>query len=1337
MSQCEKLDAALIDAVIFDLDGVVTDTASLHAEAWKEMFDGFLNELSRRTGRKMKPFDIQRDYLRYVDGRPRYDGVRTFLQSRDIDLPFGSPEDPPEQETVCGLGNRKNQLYRRALGQKEVKVYHSAVALIHSLRAAGIKTGLATSSKNGRDILKVTRLTDLFDAIVDGREMQQLNLAGKPEPDIFLHAARQIGVAPERAVVVEDAVSGVEAGHRGGFGCVIGVDRHEQGKQMLAGGADVVVTDLSAVTVIPGKGAVEAPALEPVLPSALDHLEDIRKRLSGRKPIVFLDYDGTLTPIVQRPEDAVLPPAMREALKQLAQHCTVAVVSGRDLQDVRAKVGLAQLYYAGSHGFDLAEPDGRESTHQEGERFLPALDEAEQMLRQDLEGIAGTRVERKRFAVAIHYREVAETDVPAVDAAVGRVHERVQGLRRSRGKKVFELQPELDWHKGRAVRWVMSEALKLNREQVLPFYVGDDVTDEDAFRELREDGVCIRVDEGAPQPTEAAYRLENTDEVCRFLRRLTQVIEGRITRQEWRLCYEGFDPRNEGLREALCTLGNGYFFTRGAWPQAQADQVHYPGTYLAGGYNRLETEIAGRIIENEDLVNLPNWLCLTFRLDDGNWFDASSVSLLSYRQELHIQEGVLHRSFRFRDRSNRVTRVKERRLVHMEHAHLAALELTVTPENWSGSIEFRTAIDGRVVNDGVARYRKLNKRHLQHQDAAEWDREIIVLKTQTNQSDVQTAMAARTRFFQSGEIVAPARKTMLQPGYASQLCPLKAKAGQSIRVEKVVALFTSRDPAIAECGLAACKSVQRAEAFAALLASQRRTWEHLWRRFGLELDHNDVNGENHISMVVHLYLFHLLQTLSINIINMGLDVGVPSRGWHGEAYRGHIFWDELFIFPTINLRLPEITKNLLMYRYRRLNAARRAARAEGFQGAMFPWQSGSNGREESQQLHLNPRSGRWLPDNSHLQRHVNIAIAYNLYQYYQVTHDRQFMSFYGAEMLLEIARFLASIARYNAELGRFEILHVMGPDEYHDAYPGAPAAGLNNNAYTNIMAVWVLERAQTVLRELPEDVRAELTEKLDLQAEELDRWEQICRKMRVVFHADGIISQFEGYADLQEFDWQGYRTKYGDIQRLDRILEAEGDTPNHYKASKQADVLMLFYLLSSEELAEIFEKLGYPFAYETIPKNINYYIARTSHGSTLSSVVHAWVMARSDRAGSWELFGRALKSDVADIQGGTTPEGIHLGAMTGTIDLLQRGYTGIVTRGDVLWFNPCLPEQLERLRMRIRYQHHFLEIDVTHHRLEVTALQTTHHAIQIGIYDQVYKLSAGKSLTVELENCRG
>jgi alpha,alpha-trehalase len=783
----------------------------------------------------------------------------------------------------------------------------------------------------------------------------------------------------------------------------------------------------------------------------------------------------------------------------------------------------------------------------------------------------------------------------------------------------------------------------------------------------------------------------------------------------WVLGYRDFRPGEERLREALCTLGNGYFATRGAAPEALADEVHYPGTYLAGGYDRQASEIAGRTVENEDLVNLPNWLALGFRIGDSPWFELKSVELLEYRQALDLRSGMLERALRFRDAAGRHARLEQRRLVHMGAPHLAALETVITAEDWSGPLEVRSALDGRVENAGVARYRDLRRRHLEPLDAREADG-LLFLKMRTLQSRLEIAMAARTRI--SKEAHAQVRT---EPGCPAHEYTVELAKGESVRIEKVVALYSSRDRAIAECGEAARAEAVRAGGFAALAVSHAAAWEQLWRRFDLELE----DSGSQTQLVLRLHLFHLLQVASPHVIE--LDVGVPARGLHGEAYRGHVFWDELFIFPLVNLRLPEITRALLLYRYRRLAEARAAARTAGYRGAMYPWQSGSSGREESQLLHLNPRSGRWVADHTFLQRHVNSAIAYNVWQYFQVTRDLEFIAFYGAEMFLEIARFWASFATYNERLGRYEILGVVGPDEFHSVDPESGRPGLDNHAYTSVMAAWVLARAFDVLAALPEERRRDLRETLALEDAELERWRDVSRRLHVAFHGEGIISQFEGFGKLAELDWAAYRAKYGDIHRLDRILEAEGDDVNRYKASKQADVLMLFYLFSAEELEELFTQLGYEFPKETIPRNVAYYAARTSHGSTLSRVVDSWVLARSDRAGSWRVFREALKSDIADIQGGTTAEGIHLGAMAGTVDLLQRGYTGIVTRGDTLWLNPRLPDDLGFLRLTIRYRGLALDLEVTRASLEVHARASNAAPIALGVVDAVHTLKAGEA----------
>jgi len=792
---------------------------------------------------------------------------------------------------------------------------------------------------------------------------------------------------------------------------------------------------------------------------------------------------------------------------------------------------------------------------------------------------------------------------------------------------------------------------------------------------------------------------------------------------DWSLVYDRYLPDQEGQREALCTLGNGNFATRGAAPDASADGVHYPGTYFAGGYNRLVTEIAGRKVENEDLVNCPNWLPLTFRVDDGEWFRIDDAEILSFRQELDLKHGLLRRDLRVRDAAGRTTRWNERRIVSMANPCLAALCVELTAEGWSGRLTVRSALDGRVTNSGVPRYRGLANRHFDVLARGSPAADSIFLRSRSNQSRIELAQAARTRLYLDGRTLEAERRCEEHPDWIAQDISCVVHAGSTVVAEKIVALHSSRDRAISEPALEVRRSLERTGRFDELLTAQELAWKHLWEDCDIEIGDG---AATETALKLRVQIFHLLQTSSAHSID--LDVGVPARGWHGEAYRGHIFWDELFIFPFLSLRIPTLTRALLRYRYRRLGEARRAAREAGFEGAMYPWQSGSDGREETQQLHLNPASGRWIPDHTHRQRHVNLAIAYNIWQYYQVSDDREFLIFYGAEMMFEIARFWASIATHNPAIDRYEIKGVMGPDEYHTAYPGADPekqGGIDNNAYTNVMAAWVLTRACDLFDLLPKVHCRQLCERLGIRAEEIERWHDVGSKLRVPFHSEGIISQFDGYGELEEFDWQGCAKKHGDIQRLDRILEAEGDTPNRYKVSKQADVLMLFYLFSAEELGLLFEQLGYPFDPGTIPKNIDYYLARTSHGSTLSGVAHSWVLARSNRPRSWRLFLRALDSDLADVQGGTTAEGIHVGAMAGSIDLVQRCYVGIEMRANVLHFNPALPDDLGRVRVRLHYRRQLLDVEVDHAVLKITSGASTSSPITIACRGHYREVAPG------------
>jgi trehalose/maltose hydrolase-like predicted phosphorylase len=797
------------------------------------------------------------------------------------------------------------------------------------------------------------------------------------------------------------------------------------------------------------------------------------------------------------------------------------------------------------------------------------------------------------------------------------------------------------------------------------------------------------------------------------------------------LAYDGFDPAEEGLREALTSTGNGYLCTRGACEWEDADGVHYPGTYAHGGYNRETTILGGLPVLNEDLVNLPNWLVLELRIEGEDAVRLDDVELLGYRHEYDISCATVERHVRFRDRTGRETTLKSRRFVSMADPHHAGIEWTLTPENWSGRIEVISALDGRVSNSGVARYRQLEGRHLNPVSPRTFGPEVIALKAETRQSNLYISQATRTRVFSGGEAggAVPASRTLYQmEDYIQQVLAFDVREGEATRVEKLVAFFTSRDPAVSDTLVKAARSAARHDEFRGSFERHSAAWDELWRTCDMRL-----SGDAQVQLLLRLHIAHLLQVCSWHTAD--LDAGMPARGLNGEAYRGHVFWDEMYAFPFINFRLPEVSRGLLMYRYRRIGEARAAAREAGFRGAMFPWQSGSEGIEETQRLHLNPLSGRWESDLSHNQRHVNAAIFFNIWSYFQATADYAFVERYGAEMMLEIARFWASIAHFNPERDRYEIHGVMGPDEFHEKYPGALRGGLRNNAYTNVLVAWLCDIAGKLLSLLPSSSAEALRARLGIGDEELARWQDMSRRMFVPFQDDGIISQFEGYADLEELDWDSYRAKYGNIQRLERILRAEGKDPNRYKISKQADTVMVFYLFPGEELREIFERLGYDYRADTAARNVEYYDHRTSHGSTLSFVTHAAVLAGIDPESSWERFLVALRSDVDDIQGGTTKEGIHLGVMAGTLDVMQRYYAGAQVRDGALYFDPLLPAAVEGLSFLMQFRESTIVITLGGGRLTLELRpEGSSQRIRAGVSGDVRELCPGDRAEFELSH---
>lgn len=507
---------AYLQAAIFDMDGVVTDTAELHYNAWKLTFDEFLNNYGLQKQLPFQPF-TQADYLYYVDGIPRRDGVKNFLASRYINLAEGSPHDEFAALTIYGLSNHKDFLFQALLQQQGVKCFSSTVEFIKQLRQQNIKTAIISSSKNCPALLKQAKIEALFDAHVDGNSLEQLKIPGKPRPDIFLTAAKILQIEPCNIMIVEDALAGVQAGRAGKFGLIIGIDRQALGKEIFTEhGADLIVNDLTELTVEGVKHWFEY-QLQPVFVNSGQLNLNLLKQITGRPLILLLDYDGTLTPIIDSPELAILEPNLRNCLSQLSRYYPLAIISGRQLHDIQQKIGLPNLYYAGNHGLEIAGPMLK---HIEASKFLSEMAQVYQELLPQLKTIPGILVENKKFSLSIHYRLVADARINFILQILNQVLANHPRLKRYDGKKVFEIRPQVNWDKGKAVNWLLTK-LQLAQNDSLTIYIGDDTTDEDAFRAVKQEGLGILVT-SHKQPTAAHYRLRDTKEVKKFLEFLLQ-----------------------------------------------------------------------------------------------------------------------------------------------------------------------------------------------------------------------------------------------------------------------------------------------------------------------------------------------------------------------------------------------------------------------------------------------------------------------------------------------------------------------------------------------------------------------------------------------------------------------------------------------------------------------------------------------------------------------------------------------------------------------------------------------------------------------------------------------
>lgn len=780
----------------------------------------------------------------------------------------------------------------------------------------------------------------------------------------------------------------------------------------------------------------------------------------------------------------------------------------------------------------------------------------------------------------------------------------------------------------------------------------------------------------------------------------------------WEVVYHGYTPgKDEYSVESLLTVGNGFLGLRGTTPEMEIADENYPALYLASLYNTAASQVADRTIYNEDFVNAPN-LQKIFLIVNEERVDIANNQVLSMKRRLDLKTGLFESWTTVQLTDGKELAIHTKKIASMANVHQFNLSYTFTPLNFSGDITVVSEADGAVYNYNVARYRSLSREHLEV-TKRQINHNYVALTAKTNTSNITIAQQAKLYYDETlAELTTEETDTKI-----SQTLTLQAQEGTAYTFEKTVLVDQYREHEDIPTIDFSADFPTFEESYQASAAA----WKALWATAGIEID-----GDLMSQKMLNLHTFHLLASASPNG-NKNLDASVTARGLHGEAYRGHIFWDELFILPFYIIHFPETAKELLLYRYRRLEMAKKDAKKAGYEGAMFPWQSGLDGTEQSQELHLNPISSEWKEDHSRLQRHVSLAIAYNVWQYWHNTNDVAFMEKYGLELMLEIAQFWQSAATFDETTQRYFIDRVMGPDEFHESYPNAEKGGLKNNAYTNMMVVWLFEEIERLNEQLSSEIVQSIQAKVGITQKQIEKMAAMKHQLGLEINENGIIAQFEGYFDLKDLDWDHYKEKYGNIYRMDRILNAEGESADTYKVAKQADILMIFYNFSKEQVRLILENLNYQLPNDYVERNLNYYLERTSHGSTLSRVVHAQLAAMvGDQDLAWKLYQEALYSDYRDIQGGTTAEGIHAGVMAATLFIPLTTFAGLDIRKAMISFEPNLPAAWNAIRFNLTIRGIHLHVTATKTALQVTADQAT----TIEVNGQPIELTANKQATI-------
>lgn len=712
----------------------------------------------------------------------------------------------------------------------------------------------------------------------------------------------------------------------------------------------------------------------------------------------------------------------------------------------------------------------------------------------------------------------------------------------------------------------------------------------------------------------------------------------------WEISEFPFQPDQLNHYETLLTIGNGYIGTRASFEEG------YPGDLPATLAHGIYDHAPGALVP--ELVNAPNWLDIQLRIDDTpfrliteteDYLRPPQGVVLGYRRTLHLDTALLRREVLFRAASGNVVRLIFERFSSLHDVHVLAQRLQITAVDGSPEITVESAINADVTNDGAC--------HWLPEMEIEARASIVGVEVTTQQSGYTLGMASC--------LISPGKaQSALQPMRPYSFTTIKLGAMGSAAFDKITAVYTSRD--IPDPLPEAWRKVEAAAqtGYDRLLADHQAEWAKYWADSDIEID-----GDEDAQQVVRFATYHFL----IAAPRHDERVSVGPKTLSGLGYKGHVFWDtELFVVPPLILTQPAIARNLLMYRYHLLPGARKKARDNGCEGAMYPWESTDTGEETTPQW-SNPqpdgtRIRIWTGDS---EQHIATDIAYAIVMYWRWTGDDEFMGKYGAEIVLDTAVFWGS--RAEAKNGRYEISQQIGPDEYHE--------NVDNSVFTNRMVVWHLQTALNVLDWLrahaPEGTER-LAQLLDLSAARMAHWRDIIEKMVIPFDEERQIHvEFPGFFDLEYIPVHLYEPRQTSVQAIlghMRTLQTQ--------VIKQADVVMLMALLGDELASR-----------QVMLNNWNTYYPRTDHGSSLSPAVHARVAARlglDDAA--YQMFEHAAGIDLHNNKGNVT-DGIHGATCGGIWQAVVLGFCGLrLSDGQRPVVEPRLPAHWRKVTFHVYYR---------------------------------------------------